>query len=132
MKLECKYELGQLLYAITSTTYYVWEPCVICDGEGYIYNPKEVKFLCPKCCGNKGSNKYGDRRYVQSHSGYVGKIAVELLDRPYVEDTSYRSTMVTYMLDTSGVISGTLWGEDNLFATSDDAQKECDKRNNIV
>lgn len=67
------------------------------------------------------------RLYIYVISYYeatIGKIEIEEYAPKYKE--RYKSE-VKYMLEETGVGSGTLWREDRLFATYDDAKEFCEK-----
>jgi hypothetical protein len=55
----------------------------------------------------------------------IGKITVEIIAREWLET----ETRAGYMIFATGIGSGTMWPEDVLFASVEDAQAECDKRN---
>ena len=86
-----------------------------------VNNTKKTR-RCPDCGGNGGHREWEcDKWHVCNKScGRIGKIIVEIYDGK----EEYK-----YMLDSTGVGSGTLWSEDVLFLNEIDAQIECNKRN---
>ena len=56
------------------------------------------------------------------HSGLVGKITTEQYGPGYYYETDL---FVTYMVDTTGVGCGVVWGEESLFHTREEAEQAC-------
>lgn len=139
MKLETKYDIGQRLFSLTEAS--VQRPpvqCAACEGSGQV-DLRGERYHCPLCNGRKTTQAH-DRGWVVGASGCVGSIEVEhesLKDTTYYpsgynfDDLALGSmiTVVKYMLDSTGVGSGTVHYEPNLFHSRKEAQAECDRRN---
>ena len=127
MEITTKFNLGQKVYPIRSFRKELITTCPICDGIGEVtISGKE--YTCPECCGSGTRTLVEPQKWqvVDEYISKIGKIAVEL----YAERYQKRNEGHTrYMLGATGVGSGTLWNEDDLFATIEEAQAECERRN---
>jgi hypothetical protein len=137
---DTKYDYGQHLYCLTRSN--VDLPAVCCDaceGEKVVVVRGE-KFSCPKC-GGKGVLVKTAHGWIVGGSGTVGHVRAtrarvdnftnfEWWEPEPVEGSLL--TRVEYMLDSTGVGSGTIWPEGNLFPSRESAQAEADSRNDYV
>ena len=127
MKIETKFNHGDFVYPILENFDGIKNQCKTCDGTGRVHiNGSERTITCPDCCGRGYSIGYADRKWkvCSEFASEIGKISVEHYAGKYKQ-----SCKITYMIETTGVGSGTAWYEHNLFLTLEEAQKECDKRN---
>jgi predicted RNA-binding Zn-ribbon protein involved in translation (DUF1610 family) len=103
--------------------------CDLCDSTGFvIVKGKDVEYICPQCFGDKQYKKLGKEMTI-CKTGKIGKICVEQYD------SQYKNTSGTkYMIDKTGVGSGTVWREEELFASEEEAQRACDEfnKNNLL
>jgi hypothetical protein len=128
MIITTKFDLGQTVWALWNTRAERLVNCECCGNTGKV-NITGKDYVCPQCHGAGQHKVYdGDRWYVQT-SGRVGKVEPELYEH---EDESSHKNRVNYMLDSTGVGSGTVWREDNLAASHDEAKAECDRRNAVL
>ena len=133
MIIETKFNHGQRVQGIVRGEEFYKEKCPVCEGNGYFFY-KDRKIDCSEngCWGNG----YIDKRknsgwYVPKDSDLIGwsnfviqKIGVELYN-PNNKKVSGNRSWIYYMADSSG----TMWDENNLFTSIEEAQVECDKRN---
>jgi len=129
MIIEPKFELEQEVYPISQSSTYDWIECPTCQGKGnVIIQGSNEEMYCPKCYGKKGHSEYRAKEWVVNYdfASKIGKIDFEIYAPRYEKD---HETQRRYMLRASGVGSGTLWDEDNLFASAEEAKEECNKRN---
>jgi hypothetical protein len=128
MEIKTKFNLKDKVYPIRMGGYYEFIKCQTCEGEGCVtINNTGKTIKCPDCWGTKGQSEWKqDKWYICEESyGQIGKIDIEIYDKDYYKnDCKYG-----YMIDTTGVGSGTVYAEDNLFKSKKTAQKECDRRN---
>lgn len=122
MEIKTKFEIGQLVYAVSNSILTVKETCEVCSGKGRI-DLKGKDYLCPECHGNRMITKTRPEAYRIQYHSQVGKITVEVQDDQYKE---------TYMLKATGVGSGTLWDSENLFASNQEAEEYCREMNKKV
>ena len=129
MQIKTKYNLGEQVYPIRLGRHSEHIKCKICEGKGEVtINNTEKIISCPECYGQGGRTVWLNDKWgvCVGSIGYIGKISVEIYDKAYEEGKrEYR-----YMLDSTGVGGGTLWKEDMLFTTKEEAEKECEIRNN--
>lgn len=116
-----KYALDQKLYAV-KTTYDTKKQnvkCSLCESTGKIQIKGEF-YTCPKCKG-KTETIYKGLKYIICASGNVGKIEIEEFSKKY-----RCKGRITYMLDSTGVGSGTVWSENRLFPSEKEALDFCE------
>jgi predicted RNA-binding Zn-ribbon protein involved in translation (DUF1610 family) len=120
MELTTKFNLGQEVWAITSSSATRIVHCETCKREGVVTIGGE-QFTCPKCGGtSKHPRHIGQRWYVSEHST-IGKVEVERYSRP----DQIHEDKVSYMIEETGIGSGLIWKEDRLFATEREALEAC-------
>ena len=123
MKIETKFDLGQYVYVIWQRRGKAFEPCPYCQETGRLETPAG-SVLCPKCSGQKGKVIFTPEKWEVTDSGTIGNVRAERYDPSCDIDDE-----TSYMLDTTGIGSGALWPEDRLFATREEAEAECARRN---
>ena len=134
MLIPTKFDLGQTVVVIWHSPTERPVACAVCDGTGWIH-VKGERYLCPECHGHGYVRERIPPHWHVAHTGVVGRVQAETAG--HIEDPQeYRITLTTvgpvaidYMLDVTGVGSGTLHYEPNVFATAEEAQAECDRRN---
>jgi hypothetical protein len=129
MNIKTKYNLGDLVYPISTRREEVKVPtnCLVCKDVGKVELNNNF-YCCPECMGYTYRIVEGEIEwYLTGYKGIIEKIDVELYDKKYDRQDEYM-----YMLDSTGVGSGRCWKEENLFKSAEDAQIECDKRNNEI
>lgn len=128
MEIITKFNLNQKVYPICNYQKEVVTTCPTCDGIGEV-TIADKEYICPECYGSGTKTFVEPQKWqvINEYIGKIGKVAVEL----YVERYQKRNyeDQIRYMLKSTGVGSGTLWNEDDLFATIEEAQAECERRN---
>jgi hypothetical protein len=117
-----KFELGQIVHVAHRGQQKVVETCKVCDGIANI-TFRDKEYTCPGCHGRGTYSKWKPLSWHFDLTSRVGNIRAEWYMPGYGE------TEIKYMLTATGVGSGTLWSESNLFATLDELEAECDRRN---
>ena len=124
MKINAKFDLGQKIHAIIESKKETKEICELCEGDGHLKILNFELFECPKCfCKGYTMSENYKARYIPNDSYYnfkVEKIVIEIY-----EDKSEK-TVNYYYMDKS---SGNIFNEKNCFASIEEAQKECNIRN---
>jgi len=124
MKITTKFDLDEIVYVIQKGGYSEFINCPTCEGVGRItVEATGEELTCPKCYGRGGHAEWIPHLWGVKHeyTSSVGRI-----------DTvrySAGENKNTYMLEATGIGSGTLWPEDSLFHTLDEAKQECSVRN---
>jgi hypothetical protein len=132
MDIKTKYNFKDFVIPICTRREKIKVPknCSVCKDEGKVdLNGK--KYTCPECYGYTYHYEEGELEWyiLENNSGFIGRINVEFYDNQYIVEDG-RENEISYMLDSTGVGTGTLWREDCLFRSFQEAQDECDKRNN--
>lgn len=63
MKIETKFNVGDVVYVCKNNSTYEKEPCKICEGTGNI-TLKGKSFCCPECKGNKFTHTKKITRFI--------------------------------------------------------------------
>jgi len=136
MKLESKFDLNQKVWHIGNHPEKKWVKCETCEGTGRIHAGKK-DWDCPDCCNRGGKSVMGKAKWQVGKPLTIGKIQVEVVNLEtdgvfdnvghYKEGATEQET--EYMAYETGVGSGNLYGEEDLFATEEEAGAECKKRN---
>lgn len=133
MNLATKFDLHQHVW-------YVWikreeheVKCPACEGMGYIWlnveHGEKQTFSCPKCYGRKKETVYGKEIYSVFGHSIIGKITYELQENEFKPFELLPDVKISYMLYETGIGSGSLWPEENIFATEAEAQAFCEFKN---
>ncbi len=128
MTIETKFDLNQSVFIIQRYGSNEFLSCEKCKGVG-IKVIDGCGFTCNKCIGLGGQYEWVAESWniINEFSSKIGKISVELYTKKYTSEKS----RTTYMVEFSGVGSGTFHYEENVFATKEDALSECDNRNKL-
>ena len=136
MEIKTKFNHGQRVQAIIQGQEKYTEKCPICEGNGYFtYKDKKIECSESGCWGKGYITKYKETNWhIPKNIDSIGwsnfeiqKIGVELYN-PNNKKVSKNRSWIYYMADSSG----TMWNEDNLFASVEEAQAECEKRNKEI
>lgn len=138
MHVDTKFNFEDRPFLINQERAKRWVVCGFCAGSGSINGASGEKRSCPECYNRKGTYEYFELKWAVSRQLTVGQIrfsmtaAYDAGDDDTVFD-NYGSQKykreVEYMMRETGIGSGSLWREGELFATEEEAQAECDKRN---
>ena len=125
--LEAKFKIGQQVYAVSnkSDSRQIHVKCDVCNSTGKVkVEGRDEEYVCPVCHGRTETEHYGYMYVIAYYEATIGKIEIEEYAPKYKD--RYKSE-VRYMLEETGVGSGTLWRENRLFATYDEAKEFCEK-----
>lgn len=130
MNIKTRFDLGQKVWLIVNASRNMKPNCSFCDGVGKVFiegaGKKVVSQKCPECYGHGYISKYSPEEWKPEFESTIGKIDIE-----YYDQREKRKNSINYMLYYSGVGSGSVLKEENLFASLEEAQAECDKRNKV-
>lgn len=138
MKLESKFDLNDTVYTITRTSVPKTKTCTGCEGAGVIELKNGNKSGCPECHGRKivlvPQPVQFNVQLVPLTIGLVRVQAKNLFQEGIFDNIGYYKEGLTefeteYMCYETGIGSGTVWNEENLFATQEEAQAEADRLN---
>lgn len=126
---KTKFNMGDRVWIVSHHSFQRIVRCKPCGNTGKIVIAGE-ELICPKCSGRSTHAQYaGEKHYVAEFDTVVGKITVEH------EQSRWRDgppIQVKYMVEATGVGSGTVWDEERLFASLEDAQHHCDQKNGLM
>lgn len=120
MIIETKFSLNDLVYPIINRQIQVHVICPMCLDVGEV-TVNNFTRICPEC--------YGSLKYewlptqwsiVLENISKVGEVRTQIQEN---------KRKIDYMLEATGIGSGSIWKEDQLFLTKEEAQEECDRRN---
>lgn len=128
---ESKFNLHQEVWAISHETFRRIVKCKVCAQTGKV-TIKEDEYVCPKCDGRSTHPVWeGQKWFVEHFAAEVGKITIQRTIPHEYRDES-RDDTNQYMLVPTGIGSGSVWYEEYLFATLEEAQADCDRRNGVL
>ena len=139
MKLETKYDFGDVVYSIHKNMQYDWEPCKFCDSTGRIVGANSEDRHCPECLGRKGAKVCTEQAYeIEDTRLTVGQVRVEVTaERKQGDDSIFENyghqeakRKEEYMCYETGIGSGRFYNVKNLFPSQTEALAECEARNN--
>jgi hypothetical protein len=120
--LTTAFDLGDAVYAISRSSNPIDIPCKTCNGKrNVVINNSE--FICPDCYGHGTKKEWLPTQWrIQEDisPAIVGQINLELTHEIYEGKIEIR-----YMISSTGVGSGSLWPEEQLFSTWRRAQDAC-------
>ena len=125
--LKPKFKIGQKVYAVISKsdTRQKHIECEVCNSTGYVkVEGREENFICPVCHGRTETEHYGYKYIITLNKATIGKIDIQEYAPKY--ENRHKSE-IRYMLEETGVGSGTVWNEERLFATEEEANEFCEK-----
>ena len=140
MKIETKYNFGDVLYTIHRGSKTEWMPCDFCGETGRISGVNGDTKPCPECYGRRGENKHVRLEWkVEGDTLTVGLVEVRITNKYTDGEDSDASNFghqehkreEWYMCYETGIGSGTNHPVESLFPTIEEAQAECDKRNEV-
>lgn len=127
MEIKTKFNLNEKIYTIQLFGQRVFTPCKICNGSGVV-KVEEIKekIECPRCYGNGGSSEWTPEKWNIAENSKIGKIDIEIYHGIHKKENKDR---FAYMIESTGIGSGTIWYESDCFKTKEEAELECKKRN---
>jgi hypothetical protein len=128
MDIHSKYDFGDEVWTIYSGNREVRTNCTGCEGEGEISLADGTSVKCPKCYGKKYSSDWEPARWRVGRQLTIGQIRAEVT-APGLRTYPSSSEGIRYMCVETGVGSGTLYSEKDLFPNETLAELECEKRN---
>ena len=130
MKIETKFSLGDRVFIIHKHGNYQFVTCKACQGKGGVY-VESMKFECSACYGKGGREEWIAKKWQVAYKNTkVGRVTVEkYLEEYYKEYPSDRDREIRYMVTATGIGSGSVWSEKDVFKTLKEAEAECAKRN---
>jgi hypothetical protein len=137
MQFESKYGPGETVYFIQRSYPRVYTTCQFCNGRGQIEGANHTVRQCPECYGRGGEYSYKPQEWQLSKVLTIGQIRIEytpestegisdIFDNYKAQKEKYTET---YMCYETGIGSGSIYNEKDLFKTKEEAQDACDIRN---
>lgn len=126
MNIKTKYNLGDNVIAIVNSNKVVTKECHVCKGKGEVEIPNYGLTDCPECYGSGTISKTEMTGWHIPNDEYYHFKIKKIYTTNYLKQTVLNKDKVQYMSHPNG---GTLFKEDNLFLSREEAQAECDKRN---
>jgi len=140
MEIHTKYNFGDKVWNIVTTPKQLFISCGFCNGSGRIVGKNGIFISCPECRGKGENSKWENQGWRVGNQLTIGEVRVEIRAEDSIgfePDTIFANYgpqqahhKENYMCRESGIGSGTLHDIDRLWPTKEEAQIECDKRNN--
>lgn len=136
MKIETKFSNGDKVFHIVNKPEAKIIPCSFCAGNRKIKGADGKERFCPECSGNGGVTKWLPTKWQVERKLTIGQVRAEITVKwEGISDTfsnfgaqKYEHEE-TYMCSETGIKSGSVYDGNNLFASREEAQAECDRRN---
>lgn len=130
MEIKTKFNHGQRVQAIMYAEEGYNEVCPVCEGKGtFEFKGRTIDCSEEGCYGKGFIRKYKEKQWFVPDEAYfnfvVQRIGVELYN-PNNKKYKDQRSWIYYMADSSG----SMFDENNLFASVEEAEAECLKRNN--
>ena len=125
MKIETRFDLGQAVWRVKKFPKHMTIPCPGCEGRGDSPLADGTTHWCPKCYGCKTRVKVAPADWRVDGPVTIGNVRVSLFEAK--SDDEHEDER-WYMCHETGIGSGTLWREPDLYATREGAEAEADKR----
>ena len=121
MILETQYDIGGTVYSIAQKTIEKISTCSFCDGKKLIIGYDKSERGCPNCHG-KGFNTDYEHGVWQIEGPYtVAQVRIKYSDAEDQENE--------YMCWETGMPSGTVYHEEKLYGSKEEALEEAERRN---
>lgn len=132
MNITTKFDLGQTVYAVHRGMESLRDECPLCGDTDRVTLTTGQVVMCPE--RYSGSHRSVIQRWwpwTIRNTGTVGQVRVELTAPGfgYDEDEESVKRRRQYMLIETGVGSGSLYNECDLFASKEEAEAACAERN---
>ena len=123
MKIETKFNVGDVVYVCKNNGTHGKEPCKICEGTGVI-SIKDETFCCTKCHGNKFTNTKRINRFIPEKRT-IRKVIVSVS-----ENNGNMQMYTRYETKTHGNRDRSVADYRNImFATKEEAEYRCKELN---
>jgi hypothetical protein len=122
MTIEIKYDLRQEVYYINMSYESHKNYCELCNHSGRVsIIGTDKTAMCPECNGYGYQWSEKVREWSVTGASFIGQVRYQETFRGKIERQ--------YMLDETGIGSGTVHNEINIFASEEEAQESCNHRN---
>jgi hypothetical protein len=121
--IETKFGLGQRVYQVKNEARYIPIKCSACGGKGIVTLHNGDEWSCPKCHRRGNVSELQPPRWEVVGPYRIGNVQVSLFEKAVDKNE------IRYMMYQTGVGSGTLHAEEDLFASLHDAEEEAKRRN---
>jgi hypothetical protein len=142
MKLETKFNCGDMVWKINHTRVMVELACKFCCGSGKINGKDGSETSCPKCYGKRVDKTWEDQGWHISQETptlTIGEIRCKFTaeyknsSSPFLNYGPQKEHYEEeYMCYETGIGSGTLHKVDSLFKTKAEAINACEMKNNSI
>jgi len=135
MNIETSFSIGDTIYVIQLDALLKEVICPACEGEGKHTLKDGTVMRCPNC-NNGYKNVREKSQYHVAGPLIIGKVSVEITESRGVEGhfgDNFKPQLKreeSYMCEETGIGSGACYSlRRGIFPTREEAQAECDKRN---
>lgn len=137
MQLTSKYSIKDSVFTIWQAPTQTWVKCPACEGSGKVKLANGER-ICPECYGRKGSIQYGSEKWqIKGDPITIGE--VRIYARNFKKSGTFEnvgsycdgsdSIKVEYMCYETGIGSGTVYYEERLWPSREEAIAECERLN---
>ena len=129
MDIKTKFNFGQRIQHINRGNQQVNIVCPLCHGKKEVQVVSSDEYVtCPKCYGDGYKTEYKPTMWYVPEDSYSNFVIQHIginLHNPNNKKWNEKRNWIYYMNDSSG----TMYDEKDCFASIEEAQAECDRRN---
>lgn len=136
MIIDTKYSPHDTVWGLDRQVSPKTQICPFCAGKGKIQGANGETWVCPRCIGAGTLTTYPPAKW-EPKKLTIGQVAVTVTDSDGKEGETLfdnykpqKTYAEQYMCVETGIGAGRLWEVELLFTCEEDAQRECEKRNN--
>ncbi len=129
MTITTKFDIGEKVFEIISSSYVGRKTCAACSGRGNIPLDNGEKYRCPECFGKGYEEVYGQKEWRLGRDEEDGDFFERPIGQINIEVIGQRPSKTKIRYTRKG--TGNCMYEEQCFATEAEAQAECAKRNSI-
>ena len=126
MIIQTKYKLSQTIWFICNKREQIDYPCPTCKGVGEVKINDTPPRSCPDCWGKRIRTKWEDTKWLVELPMVIGQVRCEITGKP--DEIQQKNQ---YMCYESGIGTGSIYFEKDLFPTKESAEAECKERNKL-
>lgn len=130
MDIRTKFNLGELVYAVSCETFPRTTTCPVCNGKRTVIDGFDV--TCKTCHDTSYLIDGKITKYRVETSGVIGKIEASVYSNDKNTPVYLRGdSSIGYMITATGVGIGTVWSEERLFHSKEEAEAFCKMKNQL-
>lgn len=130
MNIQTKFNLDDLVYAVSHERMTRMTVCPVCNGKPPVITGFNVR--CQRCHGDGYITNGTYVKYRIAEHGIIGRISTETYtNSDIVPEYLQGREKKGYMITATGIGTGTIWSEEDLFHSKAEAEAYCNMKNQL-